>query len=182
MLPVVVVLAMNFNLYVQAKSNSIPIGLLDFALFRLRKISPELMLRSVIRLQKSGVNVDIDKIQCHILSGGNLPDVVEATISSTKSKLPFTFDDLCCIDLAGRDVLQAVDAYVSPIIIHCPARKSRQKYIVGVAKDGIRLGVTVKVTVRSNLEQLVGGAGEKTVRARVGEGVIIGRMADRSGF
>ena len=137
LLPPIFALAINFNLYVQAKSNSVPVGLLDFVFIRLKKIDPHLVLNSVIRLNRAGLDVDIEKIQCHILSGGDLNAVVEAVISSTKSKLPFTFDELCSIDLAGRDVVRAIDAYVNPVIIHCPGPESGSKYIVGVAKDGI---------------------------------------------
>ena len=148
-------------------------------MFRLQRIDPNVMLQSVIRLQKSGLRVDLDKIQCHILAGGDINAVVEAVISASKSKLPFSFEDLCSIDMAGRDVVQAVDYYVNPVMIHCPGAETGQKFIIGVAQDGIRLGIQVKVTVRADMKKIIGGAGEKTVKARVGEGVIsaIGREA-----
>ena len=130
------------------------------------------MLNSVVRLHKSNILVDIDTIQCHILSGGDILAVVEASISASRSKLPFGFDDLCKIDLAGRDVTQAVESYVNPVTIQCPGRESGQKYMVGITDDGIRLGVQVRVTVRADMNKIVGGAGEQTVKARVGEGVI----------
>ena len=171
---------MNFNLFILAKSNNVPISLIDLVLFRLRKISPELILRSTIRLHKSGIMVDIDTIQCHILSGGDILSVVEAAISANRSKLPFGFDDLCRIDLAGRDVSLAVESYVSPVTIHCPGSESGQKYMVGIPDDGIRLGVQVKVTVRADMKKIIGGAGEKTVKARVGEGVISALGGEKS--
>ena len=130
------------------------------------------MLKAVVRLHKSDILVDIDKIQCHILSGGDIISVVEASISANRSKLPFGFDDLCNIDLAGRDVIQAVESYVNPVTILCPGHGSGNKYMVGIPEDGIRLGVQVRVTVRADMKKIIGGAGEKTVQARVGEGVI----------
>jgi len=172
LLPIVIFLFINFNIFIQAKSNNVPISLLDLLFFKLRKIDPDLMLNSVVRLHKSNILVDIETIQCHILSGGDIQSVVEASISASRSKLPFGFDDLCKIDLAGRDVTQAVESYVNPVTIHCPGRESGQKYMVGITDDGIRLGVQVRVTVRADMNKIVGGAGEQTVKARVGEGVI----------
>ena len=171
---------MNFSLFIQAKSNNVPISLIDFALFRLRRIDPEVMLNSIVKLHKSGIMVDIDTVQCHILSGGDIYSVVEASISANRSKLPFSFDDLCQIDLAGRDVTQAVESYVNPVTIHCPGHDSGQKYMVGITNDGIRLGVQVKVTVRADMKKIIGGAGEKTVKARVGEGVISALGGEKS--
>lgn len=141
-------------------------------MFRLRKINPDLILTSIVRLHKSGILVDANKIQSHILSGGNIMAVVSASISASRSKLPFDFDDLCRVDLAGRDVVHAVESYVNPIIIQCPDKKSANEYMVGITDDGIRLGIQVRVTVRADMNKIIGGAGEKTVKARVGEGVI----------
>jgi uncharacterized protein YqfA (UPF0365 family) len=163
---------MNFKFYIQAKSNNVPLSLLNFCFFRLQRIDPELMLSCVIRLYKTGIKVEISKIQCHILSGGNIDAVVEAVISANRAKLPFSFEDLCSIDLAGRDILLAVESYINPVMIHCPGNETRERFIVGVAQDGIRLAVQIKITVRADIHKLIGGAGEKTVKARVGEGVI----------
>ena len=138
------------------------------------------MLNSIVRLHKSGLMVDIERIQCHILAGGDIISVVEASISSNRSKLPFGFDDLCKIDLAGRDVTQAVESYVNPVTILCPGHDSGHKYMVGITNDGIRLGVQVRVTVRADMNKIIGGAGEKTVKARVGEGVISALGGEKS--
>jgi uncharacterized protein YqfA (UPF0365 family) len=172
LIPVVIIVLINFKLLVLSKSNGLSIGIIDIACFRLRKIDPSLIIDSMIRLFRSGLIVDSVKLQEHYLSGGDLDAVVEALISSSRSKLSFDFEYLCRLDLAGRDVLGAIESYVSPTVIHCPSRGESRKYMVGVSKDGIRLGVQMKVTVRADLNKLIGGAGEATVRARVGEGVI----------
>ena len=163
---------LNFKLFILARSNAVYISLYDLALFRLRRISPEVILDAAIRIKRVGLAVDIDLLQQHVLAGGHLDSVVDALVSSKGSKLKYTFEDLCRIDLAGRNVYEAVDSYVTPQVIKCPGKDSGQKAIIGVAKDGIRLSVQVRVTVRVDLRALVGGAGEKTVKARVGEATI----------
>ena len=171
-MPVAVILFLNFNLFIQCKSNGLPVTLLEIFLIRLRKISPDLIVDSLIRLHRSDLIISSSKLQEHCLAGGDINSVVEAYISANRSKLPFKFDQLCKIDLAGRDVHDAVESYVNPLVIHCPMKGREKSYMVGVTQDGIRLGVQVKVTVRIDLNRIVGGAGESTVRARVGEGVI----------
>ena len=125
LLPVAVILFFNFNLFIQAKSNGLPIGLLEIFLIRIRKIPQNLIVEALIRLHRSNLSISVCKLQEHYLAGGNLNDVVEAFISANRSKLPFDFDRLCSIDLAGRDVLDAVESYVSPQVIHCPVRGAK---------------------------------------------------------
>ncbi|NQZ58475.1 MAG: flotillin-like FloA family protein [Lentisphaeraceae bacterium] len=176
----VVMLPLNFTLFVLARSNAVPVGLTDLALFRLRGISPSIIIDAAIRLHKVGLMVEIEELQRHVMAGGDLPSVTSAAVSVSRSRLKFSFEDLCTIDLAGRDVYEAVESYVNPCVIKCPAVDAPEKSIVGMAKDGIRLAVQVRITVRVDLSTLVGGAGEMTLRARVGEATIhaIGRIDD----
>jgi len=159
---------LNFKLFILARTNTVPISLYDLALFRLRRIPPEEMVDAAIRLHHVGVIIDIDAMQAHILAGGKLSAVTEALISAHKANMKFSFEDLACIDLAGRDVYTAVDSYVNPQVIKCPA----SGYVIGVAKDGIRLSLQVRITVRVDIKSIVGGAGERTVQARVSEASI----------
>ena len=180
LLPVAVILLINFNLYIQCKSNGLAIGFVEILFIRVRHLSPQVIIEALVRLHRSNLSISSSRLQSHLLAGGDLDSVVEAYISANRSSLPFDFEKLCSIDLAGRDVLDAVESYVNPLVIHCPLKGREKSYMVGVTQDGIRLGVQVKVTVRVDLNKLIGGAGESTIRARVGEGVIssIGKEKD----
>jgi uncharacterized protein YqfA (UPF0365 family) len=137
----------------------------DLIGMRLRKVPPVLIVRSMITATKAGLTIDQGKLEAHYLAGGNVTKVINALISADKANLGLTFERATAIDLAGRDVLEAVKMSVVPKVIETPM-------VSAVAKDGIQLKAIARVTVRANIERLVGGAGEATILARVGEGIV----------
>jgi len=137
----------------------------DLVGMRLRKVPPVVIVRSMITATKSGITIDQSKLEAHYLAGGNVIKVINALVSADKANLGLTFERATAIDLAGRDVLEAVKMSVIPKVIETPV-------VAAVAKDGIQLKAIARVTVRANIGRLVGGAGEATVLARVGEGIV----------
>jgi len=137
----------------------------DLVGMRLRKVPPALIIRPKIAATKAGLDVDIDKMEAHYLAGGRVQDVVNALISADKANIDLTFERATAIDLAGRNVLEAVKLSVNPKVIQTPL-------VAAVAKDGIQVKAISRVTVRANIDRLVGGAGEETIVARVGEGIV----------
>jgi uncharacterized protein YqfA (UPF0365 family) len=136
---------------------------------RLRKISPRLVTDGVINLHKAGlVNIATDMLETHYLAGGNIQNIVAAMISADKANIPLTFETATAIDLAGRDVKEAVETSVYPKVIDVP----QKGYLAAVAKDGIELKARARVTVRTNIPGLIGGATDETIIARVGEGIV----------
>ena len=145
------------------------IRIVDLIRMRLRKISPRLVTDGVINLHKAGLeSISTDMLETHFLAGGNVQNVVSALIASDKASIPLTFETATAIDLAGRDVNDAVKTSVYPKVIDCPTDGK----VSAVAKDGIQLMAKARVTVRTNIEQLVGGATDDTIIARVGEGIV----------
>lgn len=137
----------------------------DLVGMRLRKVSPTIIVRNLISATKAGLELETGLLEAHYLAGGNVTKVVNALISASKANLNLFFEKAAAIDLAGRDVLEAVKMSVVPKVIETPL-------VAAVAKDGIQLKAIARVTVRANIERLVGGAGEATVLARVGEGIV----------
>ncbi len=137
----------------------------DLVGMRLRKVSPYIIVRSLISATKAGLDLDTSLLEAHYLAGGNVPKVVNALISANKANLNLDFQKASAIDLAGRDVLEAVKMSVIPKVIETPL-------VAAMAKDGIQLKAIARITVRANIERLVGGAGEATILARVGEGIV----------
>ncbi|MEE2658294.1 MAG: flotillin-like protein FloA [Candidatus Latescibacterota bacterium] len=137
----------------------------DLVGMRLRKVPPSAIVRPKISADKAGINVLVEAMEAHYLAGGNVDAVILALISADKANIELTFERAAAIDLAGRDVLEAVKVSVNPKVINTPL-------IAAVAKDGIQVKATARVTVRANIDRLVGGAGEETIIARVGEGVV----------
>jgi uncharacterized protein YqfA (UPF0365 family) len=137
----------------------------DLIGMRLRKVSPQIIVRNLIAATKAGLDLNISLLEAHYLAGGNVTNVVNALISANKANLDLQFEKAAAIDLAGRDVLEAVKMSVIPKVIETPL-------VSAVAKDGIQLKAIARITVRTNLERLVGGAGEQTILARVGEGIV----------
>ena len=166
-------------LWVQVLSTRVPISLLNLLTMRLRRVAPRLVVECMIKLRKAGINVFCGELEAHILAGGDLVNVTEAAISADKANLAVGFQQLAAIDLTGRDVLSAVNTHVRPKVITCPAPGAPSPVIAGVCQDGVRLGVRSRITVRTRLDRLVGGAGEETMAARVGEGIVaaIGRAS-----
>lgn len=175
----VTTVGMFATLWTQVLTTRVPISLFDLLTMRLRRVDPRLVVDCMIRLRKAGVEVRCGALEAHILSGGDLANVTDAMISAEKASLGFSFQQLAAIDLAGRDVQEAVNAHVMPKVIICPGPGSPSPVIAGVCQDGVRLGVRGRITVRARLDRLVGGAGEETIAARVGEGIVaaIGRAA-----
>jgi len=140
---------------------------------KLRRVRPDLIVDARIRLVKAGLNVMTDPLEAHFLAGGDVINVVNALIAADKANIELSFQRAAAIDLAGRDVLEAVKTSVQPKVIDCPDPKtSGTGMLDAVAKDGIRLLVKARVTVRANIERLVGGAQEDTIIARVGQGIV----------
>ncbi|HEY0898963.1 MAG TPA: flotillin-like protein FloA, partial [Sphingobacteriaceae bacterium] len=153
------------NLWFTAQLSGVRINLLTLVLMRLRKVSPSLVVNAMITSTKAGLNITSNDIETHYLAGGNVNSVIKALISADKANIPLTFKLATAIDLAGRDVFDAVQLSVNPRVINTPP-------VAAVAKDGIQLVAKARVTVRANINQLVGGAGEETILARVGEGIV----------
>ena len=137
----------------------------DLVGMRLRKVPPGAIVRPKISADKAGIDVPLERMEAHYLAGGNVEAVILALISADKANIELTFERASAIDLAGRDVLEAVKMSVNPKVINTPL-------IAAVAKDGIQVKATARVTVRANIDRLVGGAGEETIIARIGEGVV----------
>ncbi len=154
------------GLYITAYFSGVKLKIFkDLIGMRLRKVSPVVIVRSLISATKAGLDLDTSLLEAHYLAGGNVVKVVNALISASKAKLNLSFEKAAAIDLAGRDVLEAVQMSVIPKVIQTPM-------VAAVAKDGIQLKAIARITVRANIERLVGGAGEATILARVGEGIV----------
>ena len=153
------------GLWFQALVSGVKISLLQLIFMRWRKVPPSIIVGALIEGTKAGITVLRDDLEAHYLAGGKVQQVVHALVSATKANITLPFNMATAIDLAGRDVLEAVRMSVNPKIIDTPA-------VTAVAKDGIQLVSKARVTVRANIKQLVGGAGEETVLARVGEGIV----------
>ena len=138
----------------------------------LRKVNPATIVDSRIMLSKAGIPIDTDLLETHFLARGNVLRVSMSLVAANKANIPLTFQKAAAIDLAGRDVLDAVKTSVNPKVIDCPNPEKGRQTIDAVAKDGIQLKAKARVTVRANIERLVGGATEETIIARVGEGIV----------
>lgn len=155
-----------FFLWISARVSGVRISLLQLVLMRIRKVPASVIVRAMIEAHKAGLTgVTRDDLEAHYLAGGNVEKVVHALVSASKANIDLGFKMATAIDLAGRDVFQAVQMSVNPKVIDTPP-------VTAVAKDGIQLIAKARVTVRANIRQLVGGAGEDTVLARVGEGIV----------
>ncbi len=156
------------QLWITAMASRVHVSLMSLVGMRLRKIPPSLIVYAMINARKAGLEVNTSMLETHFLAGGNVTRVVNAMIAADKAGIPLTFQRATAIDLAGRNVLDAVQTSVNPKVIDCP----KQGTISAVAKDGIQLRARARVTVRANIERLVGGATEETIIARVGEGIV----------
>ncbi|MCK5801823.1 MAG: flotillin-like FloA family protein [Lentisphaeria bacterium] len=168
----VIVFAMFAGLWIEAKANRVPVTLPGMVMMRLRHVDPAQIVKTTITLWKAGAEVSPEDLEAHILSGGNLPAASEALIIAQKAGLDTTFKETAAIDLAGRDVLDAIRTRVKPKVLNCPPEGAGKRGITGVAQDGIRLAIRARVTVRTRLDRIIGGAGPETILARVGEGIV----------
>jgi len=153
------------SLWVQALVSGAHVGLFTIVFMRFRKVPPKLIVTSKIMAVKAGLDFSTDSLESHYLAGGNVSRVVQALIAADKANIELEFNRAAAIDLAGRDVLEAVQMSVNPKVIETPL-------VAAMAKDGIQLKAVSRVTVRANIDRLVGGAGEETILARVGEGIV----------
>lgn len=153
------------GLWVTAQLSGVRISLIQLALMRFRKVPPGVITNALINGHKAGLVLSRDELEAHFMAGGHVQSVVNALISAEKANIPLGFKLATAIDLAGRDVFEAVQVSVNPRVLDTPP-------VSAVAKNGIQLIVKARVTVRANINQLVGGAGEETILARVGEGIV----------
>ncbi len=153
------------GLWFNALVSGVNISLIQLILMRWRKVPPTVIVRNLIAAKKAGLHLNRNELEAHYLAGGHLNLVVQALISADKANMNLDFKTATAIDLAGRNVFEAVQMSVNPKVINTPP-------VTAVAKDGIQLIATARVTVRTNIKQLVGGAGEETILARVGEGIV----------
>ncbi len=154
-----------FALWFQAAVSGAKVSLLNIVFMRFRKVPPKLIVDAIITSTKAGSPITSNELEAHYLAGGNVMRVVQALIAASKANIKLTFETATAIDLAGRDVLEAVQMSVNPKIIETPL-------VAAVAKDGIQLKAIARITVRADIDRLVGGAGEDTILARVGEGIV----------
>jgi uncharacterized protein YqfA (UPF0365 family) len=173
---VVYVFAKYFNLWIQSVLTGAGITIFDLIGMTFRRVNPQLIVKSMIMAVQAGVNepeLHSQALEAHYMAGGDVRLVVRALIAAKKAKtIQLTFREATAIDLAGRDVLESVQTSVYPKVIDCPARGSSRLTLDAISKDGIQLKVKARVTVRANLQQLIGGATEETIIARVGEGIV----------
>ncbi|OWZ83057.1 flotillin-like protein FloA [Natranaerobius trueperi] len=153
------------GLWISAQAAGVKIGIFTLVGMRLRRVIPAQVVKPLIKATKAGLELSVNKLEGHNLAGGNVDRVVNALIAAQRADIPLSFERASAIDLAGRDVLQAVQMSVNPKVIETPV-------VAAVAKDGIEVKAKARVTVRANIDRLVGGAGEDTIIARVGEGIV----------
>ncbi|MGA2497334.1 MAG: flotillin-like protein FloA [Tepidisphaeraceae bacterium] len=174
------VLAQFIGLYVRAMVSGAHVTLLELIGMRLRKVNAIMIVNSRIQAMRAGLNVSQVEMESHMLAGGNVPRVITSMIAANKANIDLSWKTATAIDLAGRDILDAIQTSVNPKVIDVPSAAMGRATIDGVAKNGIQLRVKARVTVRTNIQRLVGGATEETIIARVGEGIVtaIGSAAD----
>jgi uncharacterized protein YqfA (UPF0365 family) len=177
LLAVFAVVARYFRLWIQSVTTGAGISIFDLLRMTFRKVNPAVIVRTKIMAVQAGITDDegvtTRALEAHYLSGGNVPLVIRSMIAARKAKIiDLDFKRATAIDLAGRNILEAVQTSVYPRVIDCPAKNSKRPTLDAVAKDGIQLKVKARVTVRTNLDQLIGGATEETITARVGEGIV----------
>ncbi len=153
------------GLWISALASGVRVGIFNLIGMRLRRVVPVRIVSPMIKSHKAGIPITTDQLEAHYLAGGNVDRVVDALIAAQRAEIPLSFEKGAAIDLAGRNVLEAVQMSVNPKVIQTPVVKA-------VAMDGIEVMVTARVTVRANIDRLVGGAGEDTILARVGEGIV----------
>ncbi|MCQ2457238.1 MAG: flotillin-like protein FloA [Clostridia bacterium] len=175
LIPVIIVIVIVFlavffhfvpmGLWISSLASGVHISIGTLIGMRIRRIQPQRLVYPLIKANKAGLELTISQLETHYLAGGNVDKVINALIAAQRANITMAFEKACAIDLAGRDVFQAVQMSVTPKVIETPV-------VAAIAKDGIELRAKARVTVRTNIERLVGGAGEETVIARVGEGIV----------
>ena len=153
------------GLWISALAASVDVGIFTLVGMRLRRVTPAYIVMPLIKANKAGIDVSVNQLEAHYLAGGNVDRVIDALIAAHRAQIPLPFERSAAIDLAGRDVLEAVQMSVNPKVIETPT-------VSAVAQNGIEFKIKARVTVRANIDRLVGGAGEATILARVGEGIV----------
>ena len=153
------------GLWISALASGVRISIGSLVGMKIRRVQPKRLVSPLIKARKAGLDVTINQLETHLLAGGNVDRVINALIAAQRANIDLPFEKACAIDLAGRDVFQAVQMSVTPKVIETPV-------VAAIAKDGIELRAKARVTVRANISRLVGGAGEETINARVGEGIV----------
>ncbi|MDQ0204256.1 flotillin-like protein FloA [Pectinatus haikarae] len=153
------------GLWISALAANVPVGIFTLVGMRMRRVIPQRIILPLIKANKAGLTVNSNQLEAHYLAGGNVDKVIDALIAAHRAQIPLPFERSAAIDLAGRDVLEAVQMSVNPKVIETPI-------VSAVARNGIELKIKARVTVRANIDRLVGGAGEPTIIARVGEGIV----------
>jgi uncharacterized protein YqfA (UPF0365 family) len=171
-LVVFVVLYQFIGLYVRATVSGARVGFVDLLGMRLRKVNAMAIVSARIQASRAGINITTPEMESHVLAGGDVQRVIAAMIAANKANIDLSWKTATAIDLAGRDILDAVQTSVNPKVIDVPSAAMGRNSIDGVAQDGIQLKVKARVTVRTNIKSLVGGATEETIIARVGEGIV----------
>ena len=166
------IVASFFRLWLQALLSDAHVGLVNLIAMRLRKVNPGVIVDARIRAMKAGIDISSDELEAHYLARGDVLRVTMALIAASKANIDLGFERAAAIDLAGRDVFDAVRTCVNPKVIDCPDPSKGRPTVDAVAKDGIQVKAKARVTVRTNIERLVGGATEETIIARVGEGIV----------
>lgn len=166
------IIGQYLQLWLQAWLSGAPVSLIDLIMMRLRKVNSSVIVINRISARKAGLDISTQAMEAHFLAGGRVTNVVRAMIAAEKAGIDMAWDRAVAIDLAGRDIVDAVNTSVMPKVIDCPNPNSGKQTIDAVAKDGIQLKAKARVTVRTNIARLVGGATEETIIARVGEGII----------
>lgn len=164
----VIALFLNFvpvGLWISAMAAGVDVSIFNLVGMRLRRVPAGKIVMPLVKANKAGIAVNTNQLEAHYLAGGDVDKVIDALIAAHRAEIPLTFERACAIDLAGRNVLEAVQMSVNPEVIETPV-------VSAVAKNGIELKVKARVTVRANIDRLVGGAGEQTIIARVGEGIV----------
>ena len=171
-LALLVFLSRFISLYIQALFSGARVSLVNIVGMWFRKVNPRVIVLSKIQAVKAGINASTNALETHYLARGNVPRVVNALIAANRANINLNWDTACAIDLAGRDILDAVQTSVNPKVIDCPTPSGGRSTVDAVAQDGIQLKAKARVTVRANLDRLIGGATEETIVARVQEGIV----------
>ncbi len=166
------ILGQYFSLWFQALLSGARVRLIDLIMMRFRKVDPKTIVFNRITAKKAGLDITTDRLESHYLAGGRVTNVIRSMIAADKAKIELPWERATAIDLAGRDLLEAVKTSVDPKVIDCPQPAGGKVTIDAVSKDGIQLKAKARVTVRTNIARLIGGATEETIIARVGEGIV----------
>jgi uncharacterized protein YqfA (UPF0365 family) len=166
------IIGQYLSLWIQALVSGARVRLIDLIMMRFRKVDPKTIVFNRISAKKAGLDIPTDYLESHYLAGGRVTNVVRSMIAADKARIDLPWERSTAIDLAGRDILEAVKTSVDPKVIDCPHQTATKSTIDAVARDGIQLKARARVTVRTNIARLVGGATEETIIARVGEGIV----------